>query len=620
MIGHSTIRFSVFELDLEAGELRRNGLKIRLQEQPFQILVSLLEQPGKVVIRDELRKKLWPADTFVDFDHGLNAAIRRLREALDDSAETPRFVETVARRGYRFIAPVDAPDAPGVEKSERVTPSAGRIGSRKWAAIAACVVVLVLAAGIYYLRPGRTAHIDSVAVLPFRNVGGNADSEYLSDGITESLIGSLARVPGLKVKSRDSSFHYKGKDVDAQKAGSDLGVSALVSGRVVPQGDRIEVSAELTDVSDNTEIWGQHYSGKSTEIISLQQQMAGDIADKLRSRLSTVEKQRVTKRGTTDPAAYELYLKGRYVLNQRPAGRIGDAISYFEQAIVKDPGYAEAYSSLADAYYVMSGSASSGSEDIPKANAAARKALQLDPTLAHPHAVLGFGEMLTEWDFAAGEAEFKKAFEIDPNDSTAHWWHADAIGIIGGREQEALAEAELAHQLDPLSPHVTAIIGYVHNYARRFDDAIAVCQKVVSENPTSFGESHDCLAWAYWGKRMYPQVIEEWKLEGQVVNDRYMSEYASAMEQGFRSGGWKGALAKGIATKRSQYEAGHKAPFEIAECYADLGDKEQAFRWLNTAYQERDVELLNLRTDYLLDPLRSDPRFSELVHKIGLPQ
>src|SRR6266699_2619697 len=264
-----------------------------------------------------------------------------------------------------------------------------------WVVLATCIAVIGLAAGgAWYLRSSRAAQIDSIAVLPFTNGGGDANTDYLSDGITESLIDSLAHVPQLKVKSRNSVFRYKGKDVDAQKAGNDLGVSALVSGRLVPRGDSIEVSAELTDVRDNTELWGQHYSGRSTEIISLQQQIAGDIAEKLRSKLSTSEKQQVAKQGTRNPEAYELYLKGRYYWNKRTPSDLRTAISYFNQAIAKDPGYALAYSGLADAYGVFpTYYGADPREAYPKSNAAARKALELDPALAHPHAALASNAM-----------------------------------------------------------------------------------------------------------------------------------------------------------------------------------------------------------------------------------
>ena len=489
-------------------------------------------------------------------------------------------------------------------------------------AAAAILILMGLSYGAYrWLSPGSGSPIDSLAVLPFTNGGGDANTDYLSDGITESLIDNLAHVPQLKVKSRNSVFRYKGKDVDVQKVGDELDVSALVIGRVVPRGDNIEVSAELTNVRDNTEIWGQHYSGKSADIISLQQQIAGDIAEKLRSKLSVSEKQHVTNQGTQNPEAYELYLKGRYSWNKRTRSDTATAISYFNQAIAKDPGYALAYSGLADAYLVLTNTGSGGTpgEGFPKSNAAARKALELDATLAHPHAVLGSNEMDYDWDFAGGEAEFKKALELDPNDATAHQWYALNMGKIGGREQEALTEANRAHQLDPLSPIISYRVGGVHIMARQYDEGIAVCKKLANENPT-FAVAHYCLAWAYWGKRMYPQVIEELRAFGQLSGNRDESEFDSAMEQGFRSAGWKGALTKGVEIRQAQRKTGYSSAYNIASLYADLGDKDQAFRWLNTAYQERDWLLLGLKTDFSLDPIRSDPRFAELVRKVGLPQ
>ncbi len=484
-----------------------------------------------------------------------------------------------------------------------------------WVVLAACIAVIGLGAvGTWYLRSGRTGKIDSLAVLPFTNGGGDANTDYLSDGITESLIDNLAHVPQLKVKSRNSVFH-----VDVQKVGNDLGVSALVSGRVVPRGDTVEVSTELTDVRDNTEIWGQHYSGKSADIISLQQQIAGDIAEKLRSKLSTSEKQQVTKQGTQNPEAYELCLKGRYYWNKQTPSDIATAISYFNQAIAKDPGYALAYSGLADAYSSLPNIGGSPSENFPKSNAAARKALELAATLARPHAVLGINEMGYDWDFAGGEAEYKKAFELDPNDATGHWWYAYNIALIGGREQEALAEVNRAHQLDPLAPVISMVAGYVHIFARQYNEAIVACKKVANENPT-FALAHACLEAAYWGKRMYPQVVEESKAFGQLSGDRDISDFASALEQGFRSGGWKRALTKGIEIVKAQRKTGYSSAYGIASMYAELGEKDQAFRWFDTAYQESDLSLLGLKTDFSLDPIRSDPRFAELVRKVGLPQ
>jgi eukaryotic-like serine/threonine-protein kinase len=489
-----------------------------------------------------------------------------------------------------------------------------------WAIITACILAIGVAGGISFVRSGRTTHIDSIAVLPFTNVGGDANTDYLSDGITETLTDSLTHVSELKVKSRRSAFQFKGQDINLQKVGDALGVSALVSGRVVPRGDHIEVSAELTDVRDNTEIWGQHYSGESADIISLQQQIAGDIAEKLRSKLSPSEKQRVTKQGTQNPEAYELYLKGRYYWNKQTPSDIATAATYFNQAISKDPGYALAYSGLAETYNGLSaiGGGSPG-ENFPKSNAAARKALELDATLARPHAVLGNNEMNYDWDFAGGEAEFRRAFKLDPNDATGHWWYAFSIAPIGGREQEALAEISRAHQLDPQTAIISTSVGYVHIYARQYDEALSACKKVANENP-GFAIAHACLKDAYWGKGMYPQVIEEWKAYAQLSGDGNESEFASALEQGFRAAGWKGALAKGIEIRKRQRKTGYSSAYFIASLYAELGDKDQAFRWFETAYQERDFSMLGLRTDFSLDPIHSDPRFAELVRKMGLPQ
>jgi TolB-like protein/DNA-binding winged helix-turn-helix (wHTH) protein len=632
---NTVVLFGVFEADLRSDELRRNGVKVRIQDLPFRALKLLLSRPNEVITREEFRQALWPGDVFVDFDLGIRSAIKRLRDTLGDSADNPIFVETVDRRGYRWIAPthfepeaaaeVELEDADldtPVSVATSPKPSNWKVENWKitnWkitgAIVAAAVVVGALSLALLNRRPSA----DSVAVLPFTNGSGDANTDYLSDGFTESLIGNLAHVPELKVKSRSSVFRYKGKDVDAQKAGNELGVSALVSGQVTSRGDSIEVSTELINVRDNTEIWEHHYSGKNPEIVSVQMQIAGDIAGKLRSKLSNSEKQQVTRQGTQNPDAYDLYLKGRYAWNNRTHAELEKAISYFNEAIAKDPDYALAYSGLADAYNVLPNYGGSQNEDFSKSNAAARKALELDPALAHPHAVLGNNEMQYDWDFAGGETEFKKSFELDPNDATAQQWYADDIAMVGGREQEAIAEVSRAHELDPLSPVISRVVGSVFVWTRHFDEAIAVCSKLAKDDPT-FAIAHDCLAQAYWGKRTYLQVIEEWRIYGPLSGFPGDIESAAAMERGFRSAGWKGALSKVIEYRIAQRKTAYYSAFLIATFYADLGDKEQAFSWLNTAYLEHDWLLISLKTNFRLDSLRSDPRFAELVRKVGLPQ
>jgi TolB-like protein/Tfp pilus assembly protein PilF len=488
--------------------------------------------------------------------------------------------------------------------------------------ILAVVLLIAMAAGIWYWRANTKAsasQIESIAVIPFANSGGNADTDFLSDGLTESLIASLAHVPQLKVKSRNSVFRYKGKEVDVQKVGKELTVDALLTGRVAQRGDTVLVSADLTKVQDNTEVWGEQYERKSRDIIALQQQIAGDIADKLRSKLTGAEKQQVTRQGTQNPEAYQLYLKGRYHWNKRTGADVRAAISYFNQAIDKDPGYARAYSGLADAYSVLDSLGEDPNDVVPKANAAAEKALELDPTLARPHAVLASDKTEYNWDFSGSEAEFRKAFELDPSDATAHQWFAEMLAAIGGRAQESIDEGNRAHQLDPLSPIIS--FGQGQNYVQdhQFDKAIEICKKVIADNPT-FGRGHDCLAYAYWGKREYPQVIQESKTAAQLKGDKNYAEFAAALEAGFRSDGWLGALRKAIEVLLAQRKTGYISSYTIAGLYADLGDKDHAFEWLNTAYQEHDTNLVTLRTDFHFDSLRSAPRYAELVRRIGFPQ
>ena len=363
-------RFGVFEFDPAAGELRKQGMKLKLQGQPLVILAMLVERPGDVVTREDLQKRLWDSDTFVDFDHSLNAAIKRLRDALDDSAETPRYVETLARRGYRFIMPVDSPATPkrSVETSgDRRQPASElpehspRLGvhsiagvppktqpqRRSRAAVGIALVALLtsLAAGGWFYRfAPRGETIDSLVVLPFVNASGDPNAEYLSDGITESLINSFSQLPHLRVKSRDSAFRYKGKQTDARTVGQALGVRAVLKGRVTQRGNDLDISAELVDARDDSQIWGEQYSRKTADIFAIQSEIAKEITTALRIRLSGEDEKRIVKSATTDPEAYQDYLKGRYSWNKINQEGMNKAIEFFQRAIAKDSNYALAYS------------------------------------------------------------------------------------------------------------------------------------------------------------------------------------------------------------------------------------------------------------------------------------
>jgi tetratricopeptide (TPR) repeat protein len=332
----------------------------------------------------------------------------------------------------------------------------------------------------------------------------------------------------------------------------------------------------------------------------------------------TAEKQQDSKQGTKNPEAYALYVTGRSYWAKRTRADLETAVSYFNRAIAKDPGYALAYVALADTYAVLPDYGASPSEDIPKAKTAAIKAIGLDATLGRPHAVLGYIKMGREWDFAGGEAEFRKALQLDPNDATAHAWYSENIGTLGGREQEALAEINRARQLDPGSAVIESDLGRNYIFARQYDEGIAVCKKLAAEKPT-FPMAHYCLLEAYWGKRMYLQAIEEWRVYGQLADDKDETELASAMEHEFHSSGWEGALHKGIEISLARRNTTGSSAYGIAQLYTGLGDKDRTFQWLNRAFQEHDDSVVALRTDSSFDDMRSDPRFAELVRKVGLP-
>ena len=383
------IRFGVFEVDVRTGELRKSGTKIRVQEQPFQILVTLLERPDEVVSREELRQKLWPAETFVDFEHGVNSAVARLRDLLGDSADSPRYIETLPRRGYRFIGSVNGGQA---------------------------------------ARPKRTGRpkIPSLAVLPFENIAADADTEYISDGITETLIHSLAQLSGLRVMARSTVFRYKGRKPDPQDVGRELNVEAVLTGRILQRGDLLLVTTELVDVANGWRLWGKQYDRKAKDILSVQDEIAREISERLRLSLSGQEKKRLAKRYTQDTEAYHLYLKGRHCWNKRTAEDIQRGIEFFKRAIEKDPNFALAYAGIADSYHLLCGTAFAAlhpEEAVPRAEAAASRALQIDDTLAEAHASMASLRQ-NEWDWAGAEREYKRAIALNPSYATVHHWYA----------------------------------------------------------------------------------------------------------------------------------------------------------------------------------------------------
>ena len=436
------VRFGVFEVDLRSGELRKQGLKIKLQEQPFQVLATLLERPGQVVTREELQKKLWPEGTFVDYEQGINIAVKKLREALGDSAEKPRFVETLARRGYRFIGqiahrPQNSPEDERLELGSTDAPGTGRLAKaeseprRRFGPLAVGVLVLAMlvAGGGYYWFASRDTNthqaIDSLAILPFTIAGGDATSEYVSDGITESLINDLSGLRQLRVVARTTAFRYKGQERNPQEIGRHLKVDAVLTGRVLLRGDSLNVQADLMNVSDGSQLWGEQYQRQFTDLLALQEEIAREISEKLRLRLTGEQQKQLTKRYTENTEAYQLYLKGRYHWNKRTAEGLNKGIEYFKQAIVRDSNFALCYAGLADSYNMLAGySLAPARDSFPQAKEAARTALKIDNTLADAHTALAFALMHYDWNWPEAEREFKLAIELNPNYASAHRWYA----------------------------------------------------------------------------------------------------------------------------------------------------------------------------------------------------
>jgi len=485
-----------------------------------------------------------------------------------------------------------------------------------WAAGVAALAAL--AAAVLWLRPGART-IDSVAVLPFVNAGGDPNAEYLSDGITESLIDSVSQIPGIKVISRASAFHYKGKDVGARIVGRELGVRAVLTGQVVQRGDALSIRAELVDARDETHLWGEQYNRRLSDILAVQEEIARDISGKLRQRLTGEEKKRLAKRYTENAEAYALYLKGRYDWNKRTGEDIQKAIGYFRQAIDKDPTYALAYAGLADSYAILFYYAGlPPSETFLMAKAAASKALEIDDTLAQAHATLAFVHENFDWDFSAAGKEYRRAIELDPKYPTAHHWYSLYLSGIG-RHEQAIAEAERVYKLDPLSPIISNLRAAAFYSARQYDRAIEAARKTL-ELDKGFSPAHFSLGCALEQKKMYPEAIaaleEAVRLSGRRIRADADLGHAYAVS------GRREEAMRMIEELKARSERGYDPVADIALVYAGLGQNDEAMRWLEKAYQARSawlIRLAPLKVDPRWDALRSDARFQDLLRRIGFP-
>ncbi len=565
------LKFGVFEADLAAGELRKSGLKIRLQEQPFQVLALLLENPGQVVSREELRHKLWPADTFVDFDNGLNTAINKIREALGDSADHPKFIETLPRRGYRFLQSLERKD----EKS-----------------------------------------IDTLVVLPLENLSRDPEQEYFAEGMTEALITTLAKIGALRVVSRTTAMHYKGVHRPLREIANELQADAVVEGSVLRSGDHVRISAQLIDGRTDTHLWAESYERDLRDIIGLQSELAQAIAREIHVTLTAKEKAHFTKTRTVDPEAYESYLKGRYYWNRRTLGSLSKAFDFFQKAIDKDPGDAVAYVGLADACVILGyWGFVAPAEGAGRAKSLALKAIEIDNTLAEAHASLAFATMHYDHDFYVAEQEFVRSIELNPRYATARQWHALYLAAMGHWEP-AVDEINRAIQLDPVSPIIHVAYSGMLFLTRRYEEAIEEAQRGLELDPASL-QSRWTLGIALGLKGKHEQAISELQKGAELSCGAGL--FVSGLGYVYAAAGEKDAARKVLEQLNQPAQHRYVMAYWRAMIHAALEERDEALRNLEDAYEERSSWLVFLKVQPWFDNLRSDFRFLDLLRRMRFP-
>jgi TolB-like protein/DNA-binding winged helix-turn-helix (wHTH) protein/Flp pilus assembly protein TadD len=634
---NSVVRFGTFEVSLQSGEVRKGGLRIRVQQQPMKLLEILLEHPGEVVPREELRSRVWPSESFGDFDQALNIAIGKLRSALGDSAESPRFIETLPKRGYRFIADVSVVDTEA--RPKRQEPLAGdlpatdlghkiqgiglpvaperRLLPTRWIVVALALVLSLAILSLWRFRsqtPDPTG-IRSLAVLPLDNLSGEASQNYFADGMTDELITDLAQISALRVISRTSVMVYKGARKPLPQIARELNVDAVVEGTVLRSGDRVRITAQLIEASTDKHLWSQSYEGDLRDTLTLQKKVARAIADQIRINLTPREEAALKSVKVVNPEAYESYLKGRYFWNKRSADGLKAALAYFKQAIEEDPKYAQAYSGLADTYALLGDwqyAVMTPKEAFPQAKAAAIKALELDSTLGEAHNSLAFVLDGFDWDFDSAGKEFQRAIELNPGYATAHHWYAWHLSLLG-RYDEAIAEMRKAENLDPLSLIINADLAELLVLAHSDDESIRQSRKTIEMDP-NFALAHNQLAQAYLQKQMYDEAVAELKTAVQLSGGS--PAFIANLARAYVASGKRNEAVKLLGDLKKRSNPGYSNASEIAVIYVSLGDTDQAMNLLEKGYDERFNPGVLLRPGF--DPLRSDPRFQSLVHRIGL--
>ncbi len=647
-----SLRFGAYEFDLRSGELRKHGIRIKLQEQPSQILAILLEHRGEMVTREQLQHRLWPSDTFVDFDHSLNTAVMRLREVLSDSSENPRFIETLPRRGYRFLAPLEEKPA---SVNEPTPVQSGEVGASQSAdskvdstsppllpafpafaakpekrvqrlrlvTVTLSIFAIVLAGAFAFrylkrfsLATAPSGQLTSLVVLPFENLSADKDQAYFADGMTDELIAHLAKIRSLRVISRTSSMEYKGAHKTLSQIARDLHVDSVVEGTVLRSGDRVRITAELVQVATDRHLWAETYESQLGDILTLQSHVASAIVNEIRVKLTPEEQVRLATTRQVSTQSYENYLKGRYYWNKRSQEGLTKAIDYFQLAIEQDPNYALAYAGLADCYSII-GSVIVGTvpalEVAPKARAAALKSLELDNTLAEAQTSLATVRFNYDWDWNAAASGFRRAVELNPNYATAY--QRNSLYLMSmGRTSESIAEMNRAHDLDPLSISMNFSLGWRLYLAREYDQAIEQLRNTIDMDP-DFVLPHLVLGQAYEQKKMYDQAITE--LRRAVDISQSSPPAVAALARTYAVSGRTTEARKLLDQLMEQSKRRYVSPFYVAIVYAGLGENDQALDWIEKAYKDRSNAIVFAKVNPQLDTLRSTPRFQSLLHRLA---
>jgi TolB-like protein/DNA-binding winged helix-turn-helix (wHTH) protein/Flp pilus assembly protein TadD len=627
--GPCILRFDSFELDVRAGELRKRGVKLRLQGQPLQVLAALLSRPGDLVTREELRGQIWTADTFIDFDHSLHNAIARLREVLGDSAETPRYIETLPRRGYRFIGRVDGAEVHSLSavSTQQAPPAEGSVSptqtkSRKLLATAIFTLLLIAGFAVWLAhlssRPTSAAsRLNSIAVLPLANLSGDPSEEFFADGMTDQLITDLAKVGSLRVISRTSVIQYKGTKKDLPEIARELNVDAIVEGSVVRSGQRVRVTAQLLEARSDRHLWAETYGRDLGDVLKLQAEVADSIAQQVRAELTPQQQAQLRGTYAVNPEAYDAYLKGHlyFTTEYTKPDSLRKAQHLFEEAIRKDPNFALAYSGLGDTYIYLAFTGALPKETAYRsAKEELAKAMALDDSIGETYDALGTLNWRFDWNWDAADRAFNRAIALAPSYSCAHEDRALLLAFLG-RRAEALAEIAKVEQLDYGFSSASTVSG-TYYLLRDYPHLIEASKRALLLYPKDWSQ-HYYLGIGYEGTGNLQGAISEYQKAIEISDGA--QDPAVALARAYSAAGKKDEAESILRELERKSKGTAISPYRLATIYAGLGENDRAFEFLEKAYSERSLDLSwSIKSDFLLDGLRPDPRFQSLLLRMGL--